>query len=207
MIPLQAEMKKTALVTGATGFVGSHLARRLVRDGWNVHVIIRPTSHLDQLFEARELIVCHEYDGSIDGLRQILEQVQPNVVFHLASLFVSEHQSSDIVPLIQNNLLFGTQLAEAMVETGFLSMVYAGTSWQHFQNENYKQQALKIADYYAGRHLDMEEPYWGGTLDATCEDMAQQGDGYYVVADAARRGPAVSPDAPADGRCVARSAA
>lgn len=39
-----------------------------------------------------------------------------------------------------------------------------------FQNEDYKKLALKLADYYAGRHLSMEEPYWGGTLDATCED-------------------------------------
>ncbi len=39
-----------------------------------------------------------------------------------------------------------------------------------FQNEDYKKLALKIADYYAERHLSMDEPYWGGTLDATCED-------------------------------------
>ncbi|MDX1285757.1 MAG: hypothetical protein R3182_12125, partial [Draconibacterium sp.] len=39
-----------------------------------------------------------------------------------------------------------------------------------YQNEDYKKLALKIADYYAKRHLSMDEPYWGGTLDATCED-------------------------------------
>ena len=39
-----------------------------------------------------------------------------------------------------------------------------------FGNESYKMAALKAADYYANRHLDMTEPYWGGTLDATCED-------------------------------------
>lgn len=39
-----------------------------------------------------------------------------------------------------------------------------------FKNKDYKNLALKIADYYANRHLSMEEPYWGGTLDATCED-------------------------------------
>ena len=32
-------MKGKALVTGATGFVGSHIARRLVRDGFDVHII------------------------------------------------------------------------------------------------------------------------------------------------------------------------
>ncbi|MCL3780101.1 hypothetical protein EMN47_06825 [Prolixibacteraceae bacterium JC049] len=39
-----------------------------------------------------------------------------------------------------------------------------------FRNKEYKKLALKIADYYAKRHISMEEPYWGGTLDATCED-------------------------------------
>ena len=39
-----------------------------------------------------------------------------------------------------------------------------------FVNPLYSKAALKAADYYAQRHLTMEEPYWGGTLDATCED-------------------------------------
>jgi hypothetical protein len=39
-----------------------------------------------------------------------------------------------------------------------------------FKNEKYSKAALKAADYYADRHLNMVEPYWGGTLDATCED-------------------------------------
>ncbi|MDO5554872.1 MAG: hypothetical protein Q4G68_14035 [Planctomycetia bacterium] len=30
--------------------------------------------------------------------------------------------------------------------------------------------AEKAANHFAERHLDMREPYWGGTLDATCED-------------------------------------
>ncbi|MDP4291782.1 MAG: hypothetical protein Q8908_11925, partial [Bacteroidota bacterium] len=39
-----------------------------------------------------------------------------------------------------------------------------------FKNPLYSKAALRAADYYAQRHLTMEEPYWGGTLDATCED-------------------------------------
>ncbi len=37
-------------------------------------------------------------------------------------------------------------------------------------DEIFKRAALKAGDYYAQRHLTMEEPYWGGTLDARCED-------------------------------------
>ncbi len=39
-----------------------------------------------------------------------------------------------------------------------------------FNNTTYKTAALKATNYYAIRHIDMREPYWGGTLDATCED-------------------------------------
>lgn len=34
----------------------------------------------------------------------------------------------------------------------------------------FRRAALKAAEHYAQRHLDMREPYWGGTLDARCED-------------------------------------
>lgn len=39
-----------------------------------------------------------------------------------------------------------------------------------FQSERYKQAAVKAGQVFADRHLDMREPYWGGTLDASCED-------------------------------------
>lgn len=39
-----------------------------------------------------------------------------------------------------------------------------------FEESRYREVGLKIADYYGQRHISMEEPYWGGTLDATCED-------------------------------------
>ena len=39
-----------------------------------------------------------------------------------------------------------------------------------FGEVTYKHAAIKAARHYADRHLDMTEPYWGGTLDASCED-------------------------------------
>lgn len=38
-----------------------------------------------------------------------------------------------------------------------------------FKNRNYKNAAVKVAEILAGRHLE-NASYWGGTLDATCED-------------------------------------
>ncbi|MGD9126392.1 MAG: hypothetical protein PVH19_03350 [Planctomycetia bacterium] len=58
-------------------------------------------------------------------------------------------------PASTNEAFFVAPLAEASV---------------CFDNETYRRAALKAGEYYAERHLDMTEPYWGGTLDARCED-------------------------------------
>lgn len=39
-----------------------------------------------------------------------------------------------------------------------------------FQDANLREAALKAGRHYLDRHLEMDEPYWGGTLDASCED-------------------------------------
>ena len=39
-----------------------------------------------------------------------------------------------------------------------------------FGADTYRRAAIKAGETYASRHLSMGEPYWGGTLDASCED-------------------------------------
>ena len=53
-------------------------------------------------------------------------------------------------------------------EAFFISPLCKGH--QLFGDARFKQAAVKAGEYYAKRHLGMTEPYWGGTLDANCED-------------------------------------
>ncbi|MBN2128959.1 MAG: hypothetical protein JW741_05655, partial [Sedimentisphaerales bacterium] len=39
-----------------------------------------------------------------------------------------------------------------------------------FGTDTYRRAAEKAGRVYASRHVNMREPYWGGTLDASCED-------------------------------------
>jgi nucleoside-diphosphate-sugar epimerase len=138
-------LKRIALITGATGFVGSHLTLRLVEDGWDVHVIVRPGSDLSQIKKILNQITVHEHDGSSDNMLSIMQAASPDIVFHLASLSLSNHQPKDIGPLIASNILFGTQLAEAMVNSDVSRLVNTGTFWQHYQNEDYNPVNLYAA--------------------------------------------------------------
>ncbi len=136
---------KTALVTGATGFVGSHLARRLVEEEWDVHIVTRPQSSLTLLGKSASEVVQHLYDGTTESIVDIVGTTQPNIVFHLASLFLARHTSADVNPLIESNVLLGTQLLEAMRIHNVKRFVNTGTSWQHFENASYSPVCLYAA--------------------------------------------------------------
>lgn len=137
--------RKVALVTGATGFVGSHLTRRLVNEGWDVHTIIRPQSSLDSIQDIIENLTVHKHCGTTERMHDIVAEAKPVVVFHLASLFLAQHQARDIEPLIKSNILFGTQLLEAMVTNRVYRLINTGTSWQHYNDEDYNPACLYAA--------------------------------------------------------------
>lgn len=136
---------KTALVTGATGYIGSNLTKRLLSNGWDVHIITRSHSSTALLQDVLQQISIHLHDGSTESVFTIMERVKPTIVFHLASLFLAEHQPKDLIPLIQSNILFATQLIEAMVSYKVYHLINTGTSWQHFQNKAYSPVCLYAA--------------------------------------------------------------
>ena len=146
------------LLTGGTGFVGSHLASHFLRLNQSVHFLVRPNSNLKQLDWLNGAFHLHIYDGTTASVIRILQEVQPRCVFHLASVSMATHSSDQIEPLILSNVLLGTQLLEAMTISGVDSFINAGTFWQNYNNESYcpnclyaatKQAFEDILQYYA----------------------------------------------------------
>jgi len=137
--------KTTVLITGGTGFIGANLARRLVQDGRDVHVVTTLHGNRDILGDIADLVTLHIHDGSSEGMKDLVGTVKPAVVFHLASLFLSEHSTEQIEPLIRSNLLFGTQLVDAMAACGSGLLVNTGTSWEHYRGMAYSPVNLYAA--------------------------------------------------------------
>lgn len=136
------------LVTGSTGFIGSHLVQNLHESGWDISVIVRSTSDRNRV-SSSGLTRVYEHSGSSASMQKIVEVASPDVVIHLASLVLSEHTPSDVEELIQSNIIFGTQLVEAMTMCGVTSLVNTGTGWQHFNNSSYSPVNLYAASKQA----------------------------------------------------------
>lgn len=141
------------LVSGATGFIGSNLIKRLSNDGHTIHVLVRPASSPEKI----DYAIPFTLTDSINDLIAYMEQEKFDGVVHLASLFLAQHKPEDIRNLIDSNVLFSTTLLEAAVKSNIPWFINTGTFWQHYENAPYspvnlyaatKQAFEDIATYY-----------------------------------------------------------
>ncbi len=142
------------LISGATGFIGRHLTKTLLKEGHRVSIIVRKSTNISNLPKKIKVI---EENGDIDTLIKTFKKQKFDGVIHLASLFLAHHQSKDIPALITSNVLFGSILLEASEKAGIPWFINTGTFWQHYQNKDYspgniyaatKQAIEAIAQYY-----------------------------------------------------------
>lgn len=141
------------LLTGATGFIGSQLAMRLVAEGYDLAIVVRPDSKLEVLRAVLPRIHVHVYDGSYASLLHAMEAAQPELVCHVASLFLAQHKSEDVAHLVESNLNFPAQLLEVMNQLGIKRLINTGTSWQHYQNKAHNPVNLYAATKQAFESL------------------------------------------------------
>jgi nucleoside-diphosphate-sugar epimerase len=142
-----------ALVTGASGFVGSRLTWALAEAGHPTTALVRETSNLDQLASVQERVSVLRTDGTYKSLLEAVQTSNPDVVFHTATYFVVQHTPEDAEKLIRSNVLFPCLLVEAMVQAGVRYLVNTGTSWQHFETDGYVPVCLHSATKQAFEDL------------------------------------------------------
>lgn len=121
-----------ALVTGASGFVGSHLTRRLVREGMEVHILRRETSDFWRMHDVLPHVTAHVADLREPGsIRAAVAAARPDYVFHLGAATVVAGATDAAADLVATNLLGTVYLMEACEAVGFRGMVTTGDSFEY----------------------------------------------------------------------------
>jgi len=77
--------QQSVLVTGGSGFIGTHLVRRLVARGFRVSCLVRATSQVDELRAAGAVQIVGDVDDRV-GVSRVLAESKARFVFHLAGL-------------------------------------------------------------------------------------------------------------------------
>jgi nucleoside-diphosphate-sugar epimerase len=122
---------KRAVVTGATGFVGANLVRRLLCENHEVHILVRQGAALWRVADLQNDVHWHEVDlGDADTLGQVVGRIRPDRVFHLAAHGAYSTQT-DLHEMIRTNLIATVNLVGACRQVGFEAFVHAGSSSEY----------------------------------------------------------------------------
>jgi len=121
----------TALVTGATGFIGAALTERLVKEGWKTWVLLREKSNTERISHILDSVTPIHCDLSTTTSSRLATKIpEVDVIFHLAS----EGVSSDYKPLddLYSVNVLGTQnILRASKEVQVGRFVHVGSCFEY----------------------------------------------------------------------------
>jgi UDP-glucose 4-epimerase len=122
---------RRVLVTGAGGFVGANLCRRLLRDGHRVHCVVRPGADTWRLEPIRRDVTIHRLElRDVPAVRAMLGTVRADWLFHLAAHGAYSWQT-DTEAILTTNAGATAALVDMAGAGAFESFVQAGSTAEY----------------------------------------------------------------------------
>jgi nucleoside-diphosphate-sugar epimerase len=121
--------KETVLLTGATGFLGSHLLEALLKHRYKVVILKRSTSDTWRIKHLLDQI--ESYDVDVVELERAFEEHKIDIVIHLATLYRKFEESTDIEEMVVNNISFPTRLLYCAMRHEVKGFINTGTFFEY----------------------------------------------------------------------------
>ena len=136
-----ADEKLRVLVTGAAGFIGSHLARQLAGEGHSVHLIVRPEDSLDRLrdcLDRLEVSTVNLLDHA--AVRQVVLEAKPELAIHAAWHAVPGRYWA--APENLDCVTMSLSLAQILAAAGCRRLVGIGSCFEYDVEYGYLSESL-----------------------------------------------------------------
>lgn len=110
---------KKALITGVTGFAGSHLTELLLKEGVEVYGIQRWRSKTENIRHLQDKIKIEEADLlDAHSLYTVIDKIKPDYIFHLAAQSFVQSSWASPTQTLEVNIIGSAHLFEAVRKTG-----------------------------------------------------------------------------------------
>lgn len=134
---------RRVLITGAAGFIGANLVRKLLLNGAEIHALVRQSTNLWRIREIIPKVTLHPVDlTDSEKLKYTVNRVRPEIIFHLAAQGVSPlHQNHR--EILSTNVLGTFNLLDATAPLDYQLFVHiSGSSEYGTKNEVMKESDL-----------------------------------------------------------------
>ncbi len=133
---------KISLIIGANGFVGANLTHRLLKEGFDVHIILRKTSSTWRINDVKNRLKIHIADITRKKhLKDLFNKIKPLCIFHLAAYGSYPHQV-ELSRMIDTNIKGLENILETSKDVDYKSFILAGSSSEY----GYKRKPMREGD-------------------------------------------------------------
>lgn len=149
-------------LTGAGGFIGSHIARKLVQEGSDVYALVRPQADLWRIEDIQSKL--HIIEGDLENskfIHEALQKIKPELAIHMAWYAVPGQYLKSFENL--KNFESSVNLALALRDAGCKKLAAAGTCFEYDTDQKTLSESspAKPKSLYAscklGLHLILEQ--------------------------------------------------
>ncbi|WP_457424720.1 NAD-dependent epimerase/dehydratase family protein [Roseateles sp. P5_E7] len=128
MLPLESPTGAPlrVLITGAGGFIGAALVRRLTTLGAEITAVARRPGRLDADANAYRYVPCDL--RSVEQIRAVVKEAQPQLVFHLAAHPDGAEDCEHTQSVIQHNIVGLSHLLDALLTLPAVSLIYGDSA-------------------------------------------------------------------------------
>ena len=133
------------LVTGATGFIGSHLTKRLVKEDFEVGIIKRKSSDIRRIKSLIGKVKIYNLDlEDTRSVFKIISHFRPQVIFHLAACYAVEHTLQELSPVVKTNVLGTINLLEASRKFGIELFVNTSSCFVYKESKDKLKESSQL---------------------------------------------------------------
>ena len=144
------------MLTGANGFIGSHILQALVNQNYSVVVLKRSTSNL---WRIKHLIGQYKsYDVDNHSISEVFELENVDIIIHLATLYRKFDNGCEVSEILYTNVIFPTELLELGIRKGLKGFINTGTFFEYDCNQQpiNEKSPIKPFNFYAKSKLAFE---------------------------------------------------
>ena len=139
-------MRKTCLVTGAAGFIGFHICKRLIKENFKIVALDNLNPYYSIKLKKARLTELYKQDGDfffLDGdiediefLERTFKEHKPQIVFNLAAQAGVRYSISNPISFLKTNVIGFGNILEVCRKNNIEHLIYASSSSVYGGNKN-----------------------------------------------------------------------